>query len=59
MKQPLLIGERDLRQRLLEAKYLVSDAKAKNEKRSRNTLTVRKKHQGARTAFLHLTRRPF
>ena len=54
MKQPLLIGERDLRQRLLEAGYLVFDEKAKNEKRARNTLTVRKVHQGVRTAFLHL-----
>lgn len=53
MKQPLLIGMRDLHQRFLEAGYLVFDTKVKNEKRARNTLTVRKVHQGVRTAFLH------
>jgi hypothetical protein len=54
MKQPLVIGERDLRRRLLEAGYLVFDRKAKREKGNRGTLTVRKTHQGRRLAVLHL-----
>jgi hypothetical protein len=54
MKQPLVIGERDLRRRLLEAGYLIFDRKAKREKGNRGTLTVRKTHQGRRLAVLHL-----
>ncbi len=54
MKQPLVIGERDLRRRLFEAGYLVFDAKAKNEKKSRNTLTIRKAHCGGRPSVLHV-----
>jgi hypothetical protein len=54
MKQPLVIGERDLRRRLLEAGYLIFDRKAKREKGNRGTLTVRKTHQGRRLPVLHL-----
>jgi hypothetical protein len=54
MRQPFVIGERDLRRRLLEAGYLIFDAQAKNEKTSRNTLTVRKVHWGGRQSVLHL-----
>jgi hypothetical protein len=54
MRQPFVIGERDLRRRLLEAGYLVFDAKAKNEKKSRNTLTIRKVHWGGRQSVLHM-----
>jgi hypothetical protein len=54
MKQPFVIGERDLRRRLLEAGYLVFDTRAKREKGNRGTLTVRKTHQGRRLAVLHL-----
>jgi hypothetical protein len=53
-KQPLVIGERDLRRRLLEAGYLVFDRKAEQERKTRNTLTVRKSRNGARTPVLHL-----
>ena len=55
MKQPLVIGERDLRRRLFEADYLVFDRKAEQEKRSRNTLTVRRGRHGARPAVLHMS----
>jgi hypothetical protein len=54
MKQPFVIGERDLRRRLLEAGYLVFDRRAKREKGNRGTLTVRKTHQGRRLPVLHL-----
>jgi hypothetical protein len=53
MKQPLVIGERDLRRRLLEGGYLVFDGTAKREKGNRGTLTVRKTHGGRRLAVLH------
>jgi hypothetical protein len=54
MRQPFVIGERDLRRRLLEAGYLIFDKQAKNEKQSRNTLTIRKVHWGGRQSVLHL-----
>jgi hypothetical protein len=55
MKQPLVIGERDLHRRLLEAGYLVFDKKAEREKKSRNTLTVRERRFGERSGVLHLS----
>ena len=55
MKQPLVIGERDLHRRLLEADYLVFDRRAEREKRSRNTLTVRPSRHGARPPVLHMS----
>jgi hypothetical protein len=54
MKAPFVIGERDLRHRLKEADYLIFDQQAKNAKKSRNTLTVRKVHWGGRPSVLHL-----
>jgi hypothetical protein len=54
MRQPFVIGERDLRRRLLEAGYLIFDKQAKNEKASRNTLSIRKAHWGGRQSVLHL-----
>jgi hypothetical protein len=54
MKQPFIIGERDLRYRLKEAGYLIFDQQAKNEKNSRNTLTIRKTRWGGRQSVLHL-----
>ena len=54
MRQPFVIGERDLRCRLLEAGYLIFDKRAKNEKKNRNTLTIRKRHWAGRTSVLHL-----
>ena len=54
MRQPFVIGERDLRRRLWEAGYLIFDKQAKNEKKSRNTLTIRKAHWGGRPPVLHL-----
>src|SRR5262249_42004276 len=54
MRQPFVICARDLRRRLLEAGYLIFDEQAKNEKKSRNTLTIRKVHWGGRPSVLHL-----
>jgi hypothetical protein len=54
MKQQFVIGERDLRHRLKEAGYLIFDERAKHEKKSRNTLTIRKVHWGGRQSVLHL-----
>lgn len=54
MKQPFVIGQHDLHRRLKEAHYLVFDQKAKNEKKNRNSLAVRKMHRGSRPPVLHL-----
>jgi hypothetical protein len=54
MKQPFVIGERDLHRRLKDAGYLVIDGHASNEIKSRNTLTIRKMLGGVRRSVLHV-----
>jgi hypothetical protein len=54
MKQPLVIGERDLRRRLKEAGYLIYDEQAKNERKNRHTFTVRKVRWSGRQSVLHM-----